>query len=50
VADRIDSPMVIDSGIEDAALEEAVISTLVENTVNPVSPISVLGWLFGLPF
>jgi DNA-binding NarL/FixJ family response regulator len=50
VADRIDSSMVINSGIEDAALEEAVLSTLLENAVNPVSPISILGWLFGLPF
>jgi hypothetical protein len=34
---------VVDSGISDALLEEAVADTLV-----PVSPISVLGWLFGI--
>ena len=45
VAEIIDSDMVINSGIEESILEEAVL-----DVVNPVSPISVIGWLFGLPF
>ena len=45
-----DSDMVIDSGISDAALEQAVSETLLDEVVNPVSPISILGWFFGLPF
>lgn len=50
VASQIGSDMVIDSGIENALLERAVTETLVEEAVNPLSPISVLGWFFGLPF
>ena len=41
---------VINSGIEDSVLEEVVTETLFDEVVNPVSPLSVLGWLFGLPF
>jgi hypothetical protein len=50
VAASFDTDMVIDSGIENAALEDAVTCTLIDEVVNPVNPLSVLGWLFGLPF
>jgi len=50
VAIGMDSEMVIDSGIENSVLEEAVAETILSEVVNPVSPISVIGWLFGLPF
>jgi DNA-binding NarL/FixJ family response regulator len=50
VAANFDNPMVIDSGIEDAVLESAVVDTLVDDVVNPVSPLSVLSLLVGLPF
>ncbi|MGI2029282.1 hypothetical protein [Endozoicomonas acroporae] len=49
VADSV-GEAVIDSGIEDSVLETAVTDTLFDEVVNPVSPFSVLGWLFGLPF
>jgi len=41
---------VIDSGIEDAALEQAVSETVLEEAVIPVRPLQVIGWMFGLPF
>lgn len=50
VASGMDSEMVIDSGIENSVLEDAVAETILSEAVNPVSPISVVGWLFGLPF
>lgn len=50
VASVFESEMVIDSGIENIALENAVTEALVEDIVNPLSPVSVLGWLIGLPF
>lgn len=50
VAAHLDSEMVINSGIEDAILEETVMNTIADDFVNPVSPLSMLGWLFGLPF
>jgi hypothetical protein len=50
VANRFDTIMVIDSGIENAVLEQAVSDTLLGDVVNPVSPLSIIGWLFGLPF
>jgi DNA-binding NarL/FixJ family response regulator len=50
VASGFDADLVTDSGIADAALEQAVTDTLLDEAVNPVSPISVIGWLFGLPF
>ncbi len=50
VAAHFDSEMVIDSGISDALLEEGVAETLFDDALNPVSPLSVLGWLIGLPF
>lgn len=43
VASELGSDMVIDSGIEEAVLEEAVL-----DVVNPVSPISIIGWFFGI--
>ncbi|MAR01285.1 MAG: hypothetical protein CMI00_12210 [Oceanospirillaceae bacterium] len=50
VASGFDADLVTDSGIEDAALEQAVTDTLFDEVVNPISPISVIGWLVGLPF
>ena len=50
VAAHFDDPMVIDSGIEEAVLENAVLDTLADDIVNPVSPLSVLSWIIGLPF
>ena len=50
VATSFDNPMVIDSGIEDAVLESTVLETLTDDLVNPVSPLSVISWMFGLPF
>lgn len=50
VAGKFDTAMVVDSEIENAALESAVTEALFEDVVNPVSPLSVLGWLVGLPF
>lgn len=43
VAQLMDSDMVIDSGIEESILEEAVL-----DVVNPVSPLSIIGWFFGI--
>ena len=42
VANELSNDLVIDSGIEEAVLEEAVL-----DIVNPLSPFSVIGWLFG---
>ena len=74
VADSIDSVMVIDSGIDNVALDEIVTETLTGEMVNsigesvvsdvasegladlvadvalPISPIGIIGALFGLPF
>ncbi|WP_417522114.1 hypothetical protein [Marinobacter sp.] len=50
VAGGFDGDMVTNSGIEDAALEQAVTDTVLDEAVNPVSPFSVIGWMFGLPF
>jgi hypothetical protein len=50
VAADIDSDMVIDSGISEEILEGAVSDTLMDGVVNPISPISLIGWAFGLPF
>lgn len=50
VAKNMDAEMVIDSGIENAVLESAVTETLFDEVVNPVSPLSVFGWIIGLPF
>ncbi len=43
VAQLMDSDMVIDSGIEESILEEAVL-----DVVNPISPLSIIGWFFGI--
>ncbi len=50
VAASFDPDLVTDSGIEDAVLEQAVSDTLFDEVVNPVSPLSIIGWFFGLPF
>lgn len=74
VADSLDSTMVIDSGIDNAALVDAVSETLLSEVTNhvgesvasdvvneglaelvadvalPISPIGIIGALFGLPF
>jgi hypothetical protein len=50
VATGVDSDMVMDSGIEDAVLEQAVSDTLLDGAINPFSPFSGVGLLFGLPF
>lgn len=44
---QLDSELVIDSGIENAVLDQAVSETLFSEAA---SPFSVIGWLFGLPF
>jgi len=49
VASSFDPDFVVDSGIENAVLDQVVSETLFE-VVNPISPLSVIGWLFGLPF
>ncbi|WP_417689354.1 hypothetical protein [Pseudidiomarina sp.] len=48
VASQFDPNLVIDSGIENAALESAVSDTLMDEAVNPISPLSVIGWFFGI--
>ena len=50
VASQFDPSMVTDSGIEGDALEQTVSDTLFDEVVNPVSPLSIIGWFFGLPF
>jgi len=50
VANSMSSDMVIDSGIENSVVEGAVVDSLADDVVNPISPVSVLGWLIGLPF
>jgi hypothetical protein len=50
VALSIDSDMVIDSGIAENTLEEAVAETLFDEVGNPVNPLSIISWLVGLPF
>lgn len=44
IAAGMGSDLVVDSGIENAALDQAVGEALY-----PVSPLSVIGWAFGLP-
>ena len=46
VAAEMDNDMVIDSGISESALENTVLESL--DIVNPVSPISIIGWFFGI--
>ncbi|MFC3294127.1 hypothetical protein [Modicisalibacter luteus] len=50
VAAGFDDDTVTDSGIDDAALEQAVSEAVLDEAVNPMSPLSVIGWMFGLPF
>jgi hypothetical protein len=50
VASNFDSETVIDAGIENVALEDAVSETLFDEAINPLSKTSILGWIFGLPF
>lgn len=47
IALQLDSELVTDSGIENAMLDQVIGDTLFSETV---SPFSVIGWLFGLPF
>lgn len=47
---NIDYEGVIDSGISNSDLGDAVVETLFEDSVNPISPLSAIGWLLGLPF
>ncbi|MBT4196265.1 MAG: hypothetical protein HN868_18255 [Gammaproteobacteria bacterium] len=49
IANSFDTAMVIDSGIENAALEQAVGETLLGDVVNPFSPLSLIGLMFGVP-
>ena len=48
--ESIDCENVIDSGISNADLNDAVVDNLFEDVVSPVSPLSGIGWLLGLPF
>ena len=50
VGGQLDIDSVIDSGIEEVSLENTVSDVLFDEVVNPLSPISVIGWLLGLPF
>jgi hypothetical protein len=50
VASKFENALIIDSGIEEALLESVVTGTLVDEVVNPFSPLSVISWIFGLPF
>lgn len=50
VAADLEGYGVIDTGIENAALEEAVTDTLVGEAVNPIGGFALLRLLFGLPF
>jgi len=50
IAAEIGLGIVIDAGIENAALELAVGDTLFNDTLNPFSAISMLRILIGLPF
>lgn len=45
IAAGMGNDLVVDSSIENAALDQAVGEALY-----PVSPLSVIGWFFGLPF
>ncbi len=47
-ASHFDTEQIIDAGIEDAALEGAVHEAIFDEALNPVSPFSAIGWLFGI--
>jgi hypothetical protein len=48
VASNFDSETVIDAGIENAALDDAVSEALFEESINPFSKLSILSWIIGL--
>ena len=50
VAAQIGADVVIDAGIENAALESAVADTLFEEAVSPFGALSLFRLLIGLPF
>lgn len=50
VASQFTEEAVINSGIENAALEEAVSSTIFEETVSPFGALTILRWFIGIPF
>lgn len=50
IAAALGTDMVIDAGIENAALELAVGETLFGETVNPIGAFSLLRFLIGIPF
>lgn len=50
VAVQMGSDLVIDTGIENAALESAVTDTLFEDAVSPLGAFSLVRLLIGLPF
>lgn len=50
VATEIGSDIVIDAGIENAALESAVMDTLFEDAVSPFGVFSLVRLLIGIPF
>ncbi|MBU2963048.1 hypothetical protein KO516_19875 [Citreicella sp. C3M06] len=50
VAAQIGSDVVIDAGIENAALESAVTDTLFEDAVSPFGVFSLVRLLIGIPF
>ena len=50
VAAQIDSDLVIDTGIENAALENTVSETLFEESISPIGAFSLVRFLIGIPF
>ena len=50
IAAELGDGLVIDAGIENAALELAVGETLFNDTINPFSAFSMLRFLIGIPF
>ena len=50
VATQMSADLVIDAGIENAALESAVTDTLFEETVSPLGALSLVRLLIGFPF
>ena len=50
VAARIDSDLVIDTEIENAALESTVSETLFEESISPIGALSLVRFLIGIPF
>lgn len=50
VASELGGHAVIDSGIENSVLEQAVEEALFDEFVNPLSALSILRFLIGIPF